>query len=65
MVVIAKGPRLLQRLNHVVFAELVDEDAEYAALSGLLALQDHGIGFVTVIKGQSNKSTSIQTAKRR
>ena len=28
LVVISKGPRLVQRINHVVFAELVDEDAE-------------------------------------
>ena len=42
LVVIAKGPCLVQRINHVVFAELVDEDAEYAARPGLLALQDHG-----------------------
>ena len=63
LVVIAKGPHLVQKINHVVFAELVDEDAEYAARSGLLALQDHGIGFVTVIKGHSNKALQYKQQK--
>ena len=53
----------MQKIIHVVFAELVDEDAEYAAHSGLLALQDHGIGFVTAIKGHSNKALQYKQQK--
>lgn len=46
LTVTAAGPRLVQKINGVVFAELIDEDKEYAAGSGVLALQDHGHGTV-------------------
>ena len=46
----AVGSRLVQKINGVVFAELVDEEAKYAARSGLLALQDHGKGCVAAFK---------------
>jgi len=42
--VIAEGPRLVQKINGVVFAELVDRDAELARRRGWIALQDHGKG---------------------
>ena len=64
LVVIAKGPRLVQRINHVVFTELVDEDVEYAARSGLLALQDHGKGFVTVFKDIRIKHFNTNSKKK-
>jgi hypothetical protein len=50
LVVTAVGPRLVQKINGVVFAELVDEDAKHATRSGLLALQDHGKGCVAAFK---------------
>ena len=50
LVVTAVGPRLVQKINGVVFAELVDEEAKHAARSGLLALQDHGKGCVAAFK---------------
>ncbi len=50
LVVTAVGPRLVQKINGVVFSELVDEEAKYAASSGLLALQDHGKGCVAAFK---------------
>jgi hypothetical protein len=50
LVAIAKGPRLIQKINGVVFAELIDEDAKYSRRSGLLALQDHGKGTVVAFK---------------
>ncbi|MFP4057061.1 MAG: family 16 glycoside hydrolase [Candidatus Brocadiia bacterium] len=46
LVVTAQGPRLVQEINGVVFAELVDEDAEHASRRGVVALQDHGRGTV-------------------
>ena len=42
LVIKAVGSRLVQKINGVVFTELIDEEAKYAAQSGLLALQDHG-----------------------
>ncbi len=50
LVVTAVGPRLVQKINGVVFAELIDEEAQHAAQSGLLALQDHGKGCVAAFK---------------
>ena len=50
MVIIAEGTKLVQTINGVVFAELVDEDAKYAAESGVLAFQDHGKGTVVEFK---------------
>ena len=40
----------VQIINGVVFAELVDEDAKYAAKSGVLAFQDHGKGTIAEFK---------------
>ena len=50
LVIRAVGSRLVQKINGVVFAELVDEEAKYAAQSGLLALQDHGKGCIAEFK---------------
>jgi hypothetical protein len=50
LVISAVGSRLVQRINGVVFAELIDEEAKYAVQSGLLALQDHGKGCVAAFK---------------
>ena len=46
------------------FAELVDEEAEYAAHSGLLALQDHGKGFVTAFKDIRIKHFNTNSKKK-
>lgn len=50
LVIIAEGTKLVQIVNGVVFAELVDEDAKYAAKSGVLAFQDHGKGTIAEFK---------------
>ena len=44
MTVIAKGPRLIQKINSVVFADLTDEQVRFASRNGIIALQDHGKG---------------------
>ena len=46
LVIVAKGNRLVQRINGVKFAELTDQDEKYAMRKGLIALQDHGKGTV-------------------
>ncbi len=46
LAVVARGNRLVQKINGVKFAELIDQDAEYAMREGLIALQDHGKGTV-------------------
>ncbi len=44
MTIIARGPRLIQKINGVVFADLTDEQFRFASRSGVIAFQDHGKG---------------------
>jgi hypothetical protein len=50
LIVVGKNARLIQKINGVVFADLTDEDTEYALSSGLLAFQDHGHGTIVAFK---------------
>lgn len=50
LTVIAKGPTLIQKINGVIFAELIDEDQQYSSRSGMLAFQDHGHGTLVEFK---------------
>ena len=50
LIVVGKGTRLIQKINGVVFADLTDEDAQYATQTGLLAFQDHGRGTTVAFK---------------
>jgi hypothetical protein len=50
LTVVGKGPRLIQKINDVVFADLLDEDAEYSIPTGVLAFQDHGHGTIVGFK---------------
>ncbi len=42
--IVARGPELVQKINGVVFAELIDDDTGMSRREGLIALQDHGKG---------------------
>lgn len=42
--IVADGPLLVQKINGVTFAELIDNDAEMSRRRGWIALQDHGKG---------------------
>ena len=44
LVVIAKGPTVIQKINGVVFSQLTDHDEKYSTSKGWIALQDHGKG---------------------
>ncbi len=44
LVVIAKGPTLIQKINGVVFSQLTDHDEKYSTAKGWIAFQDHGKG---------------------
>jgi len=44
MVVIAKGPVLIQKINGVIFSKLTDQDEKYSTSKGYIAFQDHGKG---------------------
>ena len=63
LVIRAVGSRLVQKINGVVFTELIDEEAKYAAQSGLLALQDHGKGCVAAFKDIRIKHLSAKASR--
>ena len=44
LIVIAKGPTLIQKINGVVFSQLTDHDEKYSTAKGWIAFQDHGKG---------------------
>ena len=44
MEIIAKGPKLIQKVNGVMFATVIDHDQEMSRDKGFIALQDHGKG---------------------
>ncbi len=50
MTVIARGPRLIQKINGVVLADLTDEQTVFSSRSGVIAFQDHGKGTVVEFK---------------
>ena len=44
MEIAANGDQLVQKINGVHFATLIDRDAEMSRAKGLIAFQDHGKG---------------------
>ncbi|QGJ71410.1 Iduronate sulfatase [Planctomycetales bacterium 10988] len=50
MTVIAKGPRIIQKINGVTYADLTDREKGFSSRSGWIALQDHGKGTVVGFK---------------
>ena len=44
MEIIAKGPKLIHKVNGVIFATVIDHDKEMSRAKGFIALQDHGKG---------------------
>lgn len=50
LVVIGRGPELIQMINGVVYSKLTDHHASFSRRSGVIALQDHGAGCVVEFK---------------
>ena len=44
MEIIAKGPKIVHKVNGVMFATAIDRDKEMSRKKGFIALQDHGKG---------------------
>ena len=44
LVVIAKGPTLIQKINGMFFSQITDHDEKYSTSKGWIAFQDHGKG---------------------
>ena len=56
MEIIAKGPKLIQKINGVVCTTLTDQDTEMSRRKGWIALQDHGKGCVVAFRNLRLKS---------
>ena len=44
MEIIAQGPKIVHKVNGVMFATVIDHDKEMSRKKGFIALQDHGKG---------------------
>ena len=60
MEIIAKGDRLVQKINGVHFATLIDQDAEMSRAKGLIAFQDHGKGCTVAFRNVRLKEASAK-----
>ena len=55
MEIIAKGPKLIHKVNGVMFATVIDHDKEMSRKKGFIALQDHGKGSTVAFRKISLK----------
>jgi hypothetical protein len=56
--IVAEGNRLVQKINGVHFATLIDDDAEESRSKGFIALQDHGKGCIVAFRNIRLKTTN-------
>ncbi len=59
MEIIAKGKRIVQKINGVHFATVVDRDSEMSRSKGWIAFQDHGRGCVVAFRNVRLKETDV------
>lgn len=57
MEIIAKGDQIVQNINGVHFATLIDNDAEMSRRKGFIAFQDHGKGCTVAFRNIRLKET--------
>lgn len=50
MEIIAQGPRIVHKVNGVMFATVIDRDSEMSRSKGFIALQDHGKGCIVAFR---------------
>jgi hypothetical protein len=60
MEIIAVGDMLIQKINGVHFATLIDNDSEMSRAKGLIAFQDHGKGCIVAFRNIRLKETSVK-----
>ena len=58
MEIIAVGDMLIQKINGVHFATVIDQDSEMSRAQGLIAFQDHGKGCIVAFRNIRLKETS-------
>ena len=64
MEIIAKGDRIVQRINGVHFATLIDHDTEMSRAKGFIAFQDHGQGCIVAFRNIRLKETAAKESPR-
>ena len=60
LVVICRGPRVIQKINNVVFSDLTDHHEGYANRKGVIAMQDHGKGTNVAFKDIEIREVELQ-----
>ena len=60
MEIIAKGDRIIQKINGVHFATVFDHDAEMSRTKGFIAFQDHGKGCIVAFRNIRLKETTAK-----
>ena len=50
MEIIAKGPKLIQKVNGVMFSTVIDREQEMSRKKGFIAVQDHGKGCIVAFR---------------
>ena len=60
MEIISNVDRLVQKINGVHFATLIDRDADMRRAKGLIAFQDHGKGCTVAFRNVGLKDTSAK-----
>jgi hypothetical protein len=50
MVIIARGPKLIHKVNGVMYSTVTDHDPKMSRKKGLIALQDHGKGCIVAFR---------------
>lgn len=50
MEIIAQGPKIVHKVNGVMFATVIDRDSEMSRKRGFIALQDHGKGCIVAFR---------------
>ena len=60
MEIIAKGDKLVQKINGVHFATLIDQDEEMSRAKGFIAFQDHGRGCTVAVRNIRLKESSAK-----
>ena len=58
MEIIASGDMVIQKINGVHFATLIDQDSEMSRSKGWIAFQDHGKGCTVAFRNIRIRETS-------
>jgi len=64
MEIIATGEKIVQKINGVHFATVIDRDGEMSRTKGVIAFQDHGKGCIVAFRNIRLKETTANESPR-